>query len=161
MSDLFGIGTDRRSSRSEGFTVRADIAQNSAKLAFAQMDYAAAPGARRLAKGDGAGAFALADAFEVAMRFEPAGSVGALTMSVSSYKNELGGVIGRAANAAAERRDNAALVAKEADARRAGVEGVNLDEELIALTTYQQSYNASARLIQAASEMYETLINMI
>jgi flagellar hook-associated protein 1 FlgK len=95
------------------------------------------------------------------MRFEPAGTVGLLNMSVSSYAAELGGVVGRAANAAAERRDNAALVAKEADARRAGVEGVNLDEELIALTTYQQSYNASARLIQAASEMYETLVNMI
>ena len=161
LTDLFGVGSDRRSSRAEGFSVRPDIAQNSAKLAFAQMDYAAAPGARRLAKGDGSGAFALADAFEVAMRFEPAGTVGALNMSVSSYAAELGGVVGRAANAAAERRDNAALVAKEADARRAGVEGVNLDEELIALTTYQQSYNASARLIQAASEMYETLVNMI
>ena len=36
-----------------------------------------------------------------------------------------------------------------------------MDEEIIQLTTYQQAYNASARLIQAAKEMYETLVNMI
>ena len=161
LTDLFGIGSDRRATRAEGFYVRPDIVQSTTNMAFAQMDYAAAVGGRRLAKGDGSGAFGLADAFEVNMRFEPAGEVGALNMTLSSYASEMGGVIGRRAAYSAERRDNAALVAKEADARRAGVEGVNVDEELIALTTYQQSYNASARLIQAASEMFETLVNLI
>ena len=40
------------------------------------------------------------------------------------------------------------------------VEGVNLDQELIQLTTYQQAYNASARMIQAVKDMYDTLLNM-
>ena len=39
--------------------------------------------------------------------------------------------------------------------------GVNLDEELVNMTTFQQAYNASARLIQAASDMYDTLIGML
>jgi flagellar hook-associated protein 1 FlgK len=69
--------------------------------------------------------------------------------------------VGRKASYAAERKESAELLAKETSARRSSVEGVNLDEELIALTTYQQAYNASARLIQAASEMYETLVNMV
>jgi len=29
------------------------------------------------------------------------------------------------------------------------------------MTTYQQAFNASARLIQSASEMYETLLRMV
>ena len=45
--------------------------------------------------------------------------------------------------------------------KRADVEGVNLDEELAAMTMYQQSYNASARMLQAAKEMADTLMNVL
>ena len=41
------------------------------------------------------------------------------------------------------------------------VEGVNLDEELVRLTTYQQAFNASARMIQAAKELYDVLTNIV
>ena len=40
-------------------------------------------------------------------------------------------------------------------------EGVNLDEELVKMTTYQQAFNASARMITAANEMYDALLAMI
>ncbi len=49
----------------------------------------------------------------------------------------------------------AEALASEANARRSSVEGVNLDQELVNLTTYQQAYNASTRLIQAAKDMYD------
>ncbi len=49
----------------------------------------------------------------------------------------------------------------EARQRQASHEGVNLDEELVNLTTYQQAFNASARMIQAAKDLYDTLLNMI
>ena len=52
-------------------------------------------------------------------------------------------------------------MAEEATARRASVEGVNLDEELIAMTTYQQAFNASARIVQASKDLYDTLLGMV
>jgi len=36
-----------------------------------------------------------------------------------------------------------------------------VDEELVRLTTYQQAFNASARMIQAARELFDVLNNMI
>ena len=51
-------------------------------------------------------------------------------------------------------------VLTEADTRRQSVEGVNLDEELINMTTYQQAFNASARVIQASKDLFDTLLNM-
>ena len=45
--------------------------------------------------------------------------------------------------------------------RQTAFEGVNLDEELVLMTTYQQAFNASARLIQSAREMYDTLLGMV
>ena len=38
--------------------------------------------------------------------------------------------------------------------------GVNLDEELANMTIFQNAYNASARLVQAVDEMFETLLGL-
>ena len=38
--------------------------------------------------------------------------------------------------------------------------GVNLDQELVNLTTYQQAYSASARLITATQDMFTALMNI-
>ncbi len=40
------------------------------------------------------------------------------------------------------------------------ISGVNLDEEAANLVKYQQMYNASAKIITMANEMFETLINI-
>jgi flagellar hook-associated protein 1 FlgK len=52
-------------------------------------------------------------------------------------------------------------VALEVDSQRQSEEGVNLDEELINLTTYQQAFNASARLIQATKDMFDVLTGIL
>jgi flagellar hook-associated protein 1 FlgK len=72
-----------------------------------------------------------------------------------------GGPRGRAAAAADTRRSSAQAVRTEAVNRRQSVEGVNLDEELVRLTTYQQAFNASARMIQAAKELFDVLTNIV
>ena len=73
-----------------------------------------------------------------------------MTTSVSQYAANLGGALGQQASAAASANTAATAVQTEAQTRLQSVEGVNLDEELVNLTTYQQAYNASARLIQAS-----------
>ncbi len=44
---------------------------------------------------------------------------------------------------------------------RESISGVNLDEEAISLTRQQQSYQASAQIISAAEDMFQTLMNAI
>jgi flagellar hook-associated protein 1 FlgK len=39
--------------------------------------------------------------------------------------------------------------------------GVNLDEEAANLIQYQQAYQASARILQAAKELFQTLIEVV
>jgi flagellar hook-associated protein 1 FlgK len=82
-------------------------------------------------------------------------------MTVSRYAAEFGGSIGRDAAAADNRKQGAASVMGEATGRRQAVEGVNLDEELVRLQSYQQAFNASARMIQAASDLFEVLVKMV
>lgn len=161
VTELFGIGGGVRSSRADGFSLRTDIRQSPSRLALAQLNLSAAVGASALSVGDGRGALLVADAGERAANFAPAGgSLGGL-ISVSRYASELSGEIGGKAAAARNRSDMAGALATEATARQTAYEGVNLDEELVLMTTYQQAFNASARLIQAANDMYDTLLGMI
>ena len=82
-------------------------------------------------------------------------------MTVSRYASEFGGHVGRKADNADTALTSAQAVKDEADARRQSVEGVNLDEELVNMTTYQQAFNASARVITAAKDMYDALLGML
>ena len=161
VTELFGIGGGVRASRADGFSLRADIRQSPSKLALAQLNLSAAVGSSALSVGDGRGALLLADAGERPADFDAAGDSSGGTISVSRYAAELSGEIGGKAAAAKNRSDTAAALATEASARQTAYEGVNLDEELVLMTTYQQAFNASARLIQAASDMYDTLLGMI
>ncbi len=48
----------------------------------------------------------------------------------------------------------------QSDARRESIKGVSLDEEMVNLMKFQQSYAAAARLIAVVDELSQTLINM-
>jgi flagellar hook-associated protein 1 FlgK len=161
LSALFGIGGGTRASRADSFSVRGDIQRNPAVLALGQADYTAAVGALAITPGDGRGAERLSLAGQNNVRFEAAGGGIAGVLSVSRYASELSGEIGGLAAAMKRQKDAAAAVAGEASARQVAQEGVNLDEELVLLTTYQQAFNASARMIQAAREMYDSLLGMV
>ena len=161
VTELFGIGGGVRSSRADGFALRTDIRQSPSRLALAQLNLSAAPGTRALSTGDGRGALALADAGERAASFQAAGGASGGSLSVSRYAAELSGEIGGKAAAARNRKETADALYTEAGARQTAHEGVNLDEELVLMTTYQQAFNASARLIQAAKDMYDTLMGIV
>ena len=160
MSELFGL-SGARASRAGGFSVRADIVKDPTKLALAQLNLGVAPGTAALSKNDGAGGRLLARADQNTTSFSAAGGSAGVSMSLSRYASEMSGEIGGKATIAKNRANNATALYQEASARRSSVEGVNMDEELVLMTTYQQAFNASARLIQAASEMYDTLIGMM
>lgn len=161
VTELFGIGGGVRASRADGFALRADIRQSPSRLALAQLNLSAAPGTQALSTGDGRGALGLADAGERSAKFQPAGGSAGGVSSVSRYASELAGEIGGKAAAAKNRMETASALYSEAGARQTAHEGVNLDEELVLMTTYQQAFNASARLIQAAKDMYDTLLGMV
>lgn len=47
------------------------------------------------------------------------------------------------------------------EAQHLGVTGVNLDEEAVKMLLYQRAFQASSKLISTASELLETLVNII
>lgn len=161
-TEMFGLGDGVRASRAFNLSVRSDIQADTSRLALGKVDLAGASlGDIVTGMGDGAGGIDLRAAGSTSLGFDAAGGFSALNVTLLDYAGRVAGDVGRRANAA-EREQTAALAVRdEASARRASVEGVNLEEELVKLSTYQQSFNAASRIIQAAREMNETLINMI
>lgn len=162
VSQLFGLGPSERSTRGEKFFVNPAFNENPKLMPFAQLDLTqAVGGSPALAVGDGRGALALAKAGETNMSFSAAGDTTAVTMTLSRYSADFSGSVARKAATAESRKDSATAVSSEIDSQRQSVEGVNLDEELINLTTYQQAFNASARLIQATKDMFDVLVGIM
>ena len=160
LSALFGIGQGVRAARAGTFTVDSGIAANPRALAIGRLDPTVAVGAKALSSTDVRGADALGQAGTSSTGFAATGGSSASTSTLSNYAATLSSAIARKAAAASDAKTAAASVASEASTRRSSVEGVNLDDELVKLTTYQQAYNASARLVQAAKDMYDTLLGM-
>lgn len=163
LSQLFGMGDAARLSRSENFTVRSDLRTNSSAIAFSRLNITGAtvPGDLILTEGDGRGGQALYDALTTPRRFDAAGGFSAGTGSLQEYGARLSGDVGTRAARAERAAESAQSVKQSADQKRMDVEGVNMDEELANMILYQQSYNAAARMIQASSEMIDTLLNMV
>lgn len=58
-------------------------------------------------------------------------------------------------------REAQGILYEQAKAQREVVSGVNLDEEAADLVRHQQAYQANAEVISAASEMFDTLIDVL
>ena len=54
-----------------------------------------------------------------------------------------------------------ASVAESAESERAGESGVNLDEEAARLLQFQQAYQASAKMLQVAQQIFDELLNAV
>lgn len=68
------------------------------------------------------------------------------------------GILAQNAEKTVEQKD---FVIKNLDAKRLETMGVNLDEEMVDLVKFQQSYAAASRFIASFDKMLESLINMV
>ena len=161
-TEMFGVGEGTRSVRAFNPQIRSDIDANPGRLSVGRIDLTGATlGDIVTGAGDGSGASALQAAGSTNLAFAAAGGFSATTTTVVNFAGRVAGDMGRRANNAERIAESAEAIKTEAHDRRTSAEGVNIEEELVKLTTFQQSFNAASRLILAAKEMSDTLINMV
>lgn len=163
MSEFFGLGTAMRQNQAISLAVRSDIAQNTSKLALARLELtgASVPGNVVLGASDNRGALGLAAAADALHAFGAAGGLSSGAQSVNSYISQISGLQADLASFAEEERLNRMSIQEEVMSRRDSTEGVNLDEELANMMMFQQAYNASARMMGVAREMFQTLLEAV
>lgn len=156
-ADMFGLGSRPVAEMATTFAVRPDIAGQPGLLANATIDTARSPA---IGRGDNSGAFALQALGDADGRFPGAGRLPAMNATLSEVGADLLGRAGQAASDIATRADDRLALMSELGQRVSEVSGVNLDEEMARLITFQTAFNASARVISATRDMLDALINI-
>lgn len=161
MSQFFGLGETYRMDSAIDLKVSQVINNNPPRLALARLDQTAIVGGNALSVGDQTGAMALRDLEIATHKFAKSGGLGAATVTLAQYSANLLANLGlRATLAANNMADNQAL-SEELNRKSADISGVNLDEELSNMIIFQNAYAASARLLNTAKEMYDTILRLV
>lgn len=157
---LHGLSQSATSGRALEVDVESQIAADPGRLAVGRPDLMLALGQRIIEAGDSRGAAALLAARDSVRNFEASGVLTAQAATLAVYAARLGGEAGRLAADAGRAQVGAQAIATAAADRRAQIEGVSLDDELMKMTSYQNSYAAAARVIQAATDMLDILLSI-
>ncbi len=160
---LFGLGAQQGAAQASGFAVNAEIAASPSRLAFAQSGITATTvaGQSILGSGDSRGLLALQDIGNAQQSFARAGSIGAQTSSLGAYAGSLYQDVATKSQAASTNATTQGDRLSEAQARQSSTSGVNLDEELSNMMTYQQAYSAGARMLSVVQQLYDTLMQTV
>lgn len=161
-TQIFGMGANAQASQAIGFALTPAVSANPARLGFASpaITPASVAGDTVVSAGDNAGAIALQNVITKTQAFQAAGGIAAQATSLSDYAASFYQNVSTQSNAVTANQTTQDDRLNEAKARIASDSGVNLDEELTSLTTYQQAYAAGARLLSVVDQMYQALLDI-
>ncbi|MFP4126405.1 MAG: flagellar hook-associated protein FlgK [Alphaproteobacteria bacterium] len=141
--------------------VRSDIVADPQRIASAKLDVDAGPPPSGTlgGVGDARGLGELAAALDRRMDTVGRGGLPDATVSAREYLGDVTSVQATRAANAERTAENDEVLAEELGFQKAGISGVNLDEEMAHLIQLQQAYATSARLLTVADEMLQDLLN--
>ena len=161
-SQLFALGDNGQALQASGFGLTSAVTANPARVGFASP--AITPGTvvgdTVVSAGDNAGAIALQNVITKSQSFHAAGGIAAQVASLSDYAASFYQNVSTQSNAVTAAQTTQDDRLTEANARYSSNSGVSLDEELTALTTYQQAYAAGARILTVVDQLYQTLLGI-
>lgn len=81
--------------------------------------------------------------------------------TLGDYYTSLVSKIGSDKNASDQNTSSFQAIVQQLQQQKASVSGVSVDEEMTNIIKYQRAYTASAKLIKAADDMLQTLLNVV
>jgi len=136
--------------------VRSDISLNPDRLPVAQMNTNGG-----VSSTDGQNILAMAQIGDTRLTFDAAASLGTQSLTPVAYLNT---ILSNLAVSTASANDNATFndtMLVQAQQLATSTSGVDLNEELAQMLVYQNSFQASARIINMVNEMLQELMNVV
>jgi flagellar hook-associated protein 1 FlgK len=161
-TQMFGIGANTLANAAANFSVTSTVANSPQSIGLATPTITASTvvGDTVVSGGDNSGAIALQNVPTNSVSFAAAGGMAAQTSSLSNYAAAFYQELSTQSNAVTNAQTTQDDRLQEAQTRQSSESGVNLDEELTNLTTYQQAYSASARMLTVVDQLYTTLLQI-
>ena len=159
---LFGLGQQQAAALSSSFSVNSAMTANPAELPVGQSSITASTvaGDQIVGAGDSSGLLALQSVNTNNQSFAAAGNLPAGTMSLDDYAGDFYQDIATQSQAAQTNSTTQCDRLTETQSQVSQVSGVNLDQQLSSMVTYQQAYSAGARILQTAQALYDTLLQI-
>ena len=158
---LFGIGDNNLANQAVNFAVTPQVTSAPQRIGMGTAQLAGAvAGDTIVSAGDNSGALALQSVITQNRSFGTAGGLAAQFGSLSDYAATFYQNLSTRSNSVTQSQTTQDDRLQEAQTRMSANSGVNLDEELTNLTTYQQAYAASARLLTVVGKLYDTLLQI-
>lgn len=161
-TQIFGLGANAQSLQASAFSLTSAVSTNPARIGFASpaITPSSVVGSTIVSAGDNTGAIALQNAITRTQTFDAAGGIAAQAASLSDYAATFYQNISTQSNAVTANQITQDDRRTEAQSRLTANSGVNLDEELMALSSYQQAYAAGARILSVVDQLYRTLLEI-
>jgi flagellar hook-associated protein 1 FlgK len=161
-SQLFGLGNYAQALQATGFAVTSAMTSNPARLGFATaaLTPSSVAGDTIVSAGDNSGAIALQNVITQSQAFHAAGGIAAQTASLSDYSATFYQNLSTLSNTITTNQSTQDDRFAEAQSRVSSNSGVNLDEELTSLSSYQQAYAAGARMLTVLDQLYQSLLQI-
>ena len=161
-TQLFGIGAHSLANQASDFAVTPAVANAPQRIGLATpaITSGTVAGDSVVLAGDNSGAIALQNVMSSTRSFSAAGGIAAQTASLSDYAAAFYQQVSTESNNVTQNQTTQDDRLQEAQTRQASESGVNLDEELTNLTTYQQAYSAGARILSVVDQLYSTLLQI-
>ena len=161
-TQLFGIGANQAANQAASFNVVPAVANTPQRIGLATpgITPSTVAGDTVVLGGDNSGAIALQNVISATQNFSAAGGIAAQTASLSDYAAAFYQNVSTQSNNITQNQTTQDDRLTEAQTRQSSDSGVNLDEELTNLSTYQQAYSAGARILSVVDQLYTTLLQI-
>jgi flagellar hook-associated protein 1 len=161
-TQIFGVGATAQASQATGFSLTAAVSANPARIGFATpaITSTSVAGNTIVSAGDNSGAIALQNVITQSQSFHAAGGIAAQVASLSDYAATFYQNLSTQSNSVTANQTTQDDRLTEANSRVSSNSGVNLDEELTSLSSYQQAYAAGARILTVVDQLYQTLLQI-
>jgi len=148
-----GVNTFFTGSGASDIAVSTAITEDPSRLCAAHVN-----GSGEVNSGDNANALAMAGLADSTVSFYTANGESQATLT--AYLNGLASKVGSDTQSATFSAAYSNSLTSDLNDRRLSVSGVNMDEELTNMMKYQQYYQSAAKLIQTASELFDTVLSL-
>jgi flagellar hook-associated protein 1 FlgK len=162
LSQLFGLGGGNLATAAQTFQVTPSLVSSPALLPLATPSALIFSniGTQVVSHGDFSGGTALEGLQSATQNFGAAGSASAQSATLGDYATGFYQTAATLAQDASDNKTNADAGLTDAQSAQSNYSGVNLDEELTSMLSYQQAYSAGARMLTVVDQLYNSLMQV-
>ncbi|WP_370673912.1 flagellar hook-associated protein FlgK [Pleomorphomonas sp. PLEO] len=158
-SSFFGLNSVFTGSSASNIQVSSGLLKDSGTLAVGTLSTdVTTTGKTVLTSGSTTVADALNSALTTSYSYSAVGSIGSMSGTLTDYASRVVSAFASRASTAEDSETTANTLQSSLSSTIASQSGVNVDEETSKLEDYQTLYSAAAQVIQAAKDMFDTLL---